>query len=591
MRTALLAAARPALVGWLGLAVVCLTPTVSRAAGPAEKALPGTTFALIKADSVAKLRAAFEKSQYGQLLADPAMKPLKDDIARKLEETSRKLKEKIGVTLAELADLPQGPAWLALVSRDDPKLPFAILLSADAGTNEKAMADVLERTTQQAEKDGAKVTTETFQGLKLTILRSGKEPDKDKPQPPLVWTQKGSAFTIATDIEALKDLLAHTDGREESLATNASFQALTKRVGAEAQVLWFLDVTQIIKLAAQVGAAQGGNAEQVIAQLQFLGLDSLKGIGGSFAFGVGDFDQVSKTYLYAPGPAQGLLKIFAMPLVNLKPQPWVPASTASYQSFSWDLDNAYNAIEEFANNFQQGLLANIEKQIAGPNGAEISFQKDFFGPIGDRITIISDFKKPITEKSQRVLFAIALEDAKAFQNTLNKVIDLAKASPKKREFQGTTIYDFEVPNLPNANVALEGPLSVAIAKDHLFITTEPTLLEQVLRGGGAGLAETPEYQAFAKHIPAASSTLNYNKPEEAARLTYDMIKSGQLKKALEGAKAANGPDLSRLSGLIDPEKLPEFSVFAKYLSQGGGYGLMGEDGMLFTRFSLKKANP
>ena len=132
----------------------------------------------------------------------------------------------------------------------------------------------------------------------------------------------------------------------------------------------------------------------------------------------------------------------------------------------------------------------VEQQLVGPNGGQpLSFKNDIFGPLGDRITLISDFKKPIKEDSQRMLAAVALEDTKAFQNTLTRLFEITGAAPEKREFQGTTIYDFAV-NLPNgpqgnAPAALKGPISIAIAKDTLFLTTDTTLLEQVLRPGNA----------------------------------------------------------------------------------------------------------
>ena len=129
----------------------------------------------------------------------------------------------------------------------------------------------------------------------------------------------------------------------------------------------------------------------------------------------------------------------------------MPATVASYQTYSWDLDDAYIALNDLVNMFQPGMLNVLEQQLVGPNGGEpLSFQKDIFDPLGDRITMISDFKKPIKEDSQRMLLAVALEDPKAFQNTLNKLIALTGGQPKKREFQGTTIYDFEIPDLPNA---------------------------------------------------------------------------------------------------------------------------------------------
>ena len=124
----------------------------------------------------------------------------------------------------------------------------------------------------------------------------------------------------------------------------------------------------------------------------------------------------------------------------------MPASVASYQSISWDLDHAFIALNELANMFQPGILDVLQQQLVGPNGGEpLKFKQDIFDPLGDRITIISDFKKPIKEDSERMLLAVALEDTKAFQNTLNKLIALTGGQPKKREFQGTTIYDFEVP--------------------------------------------------------------------------------------------------------------------------------------------------
>jgi hypothetical protein len=85
--------------------------------------------------------------------------------------------------------------------------------------------------------------------------------------------------------------------------------------------------------------------------------------------------------------------------------------------------------------------------------------------------------------------------------------------------------------------------------------------------------------------------MSYVRPDEQARLTYDMIKSGQFQKALEGAAVAGGPDLGRFARLIDKDKMPEFSVFAKYLAQGGRFSVSAEDGLTITSFSLRKTKP
>ena len=192
----------------------------------------------------------------------------------------------------------------------------------------------------------------------------------------------------------------------------------------------------------------------------------------------------------------------------------------------------------------------------------------------------------------RVLAAVALEDVKAFQNTLTKLIALSGSAPEKRDFQGTTIYDFKLPEMPNqqANSPLKGKISLAIAKDSLLVATDPSLLELILRGGGAPLADSAAFQQSTKDVPAQTSTLTYVNPDEAARQSYDALKSGQFEKALEPAAAMN-PAFAQLAKLIDKDKLPEYSVFAKYISQGGGFGTQEEDGAIFTQYTLRKSNP
>ena len=140
------------------------------------------------------------------------MKDFKDDLVQKIDDATKVLKERVGLSLKELLELPQGSLAIAAVTRDDPKLPVAIAVLADAGENKEKMADVLNRATKQAEDAGAKVSQETFNGLTLHVVHLSpkdeekpkekeKEKDEDKstPTPPVVWTQaEGVFFSAAT---------------------------------------------------------------------------------------------------------------------------------------------------------------------------------------------------------------------------------------------------------------------------------------------------------------------------------------------------------------------------------------------------------
>ena len=579
-RSLLLGLALSALVGTTGRGQALISS--GQATVPAEKVLPANTLFMTKIEKMESLREGFLASQIGQLMADPGMKPFMDKLHSILEKPSEQLKEAVGLTVPELLTLPQGQVFVSLIGQTNEKVPVALFISADAGTNAAKMAEFMAAVDKVAEQQGAGVATDQFEGLTLHVITN----KDDATAPPMVWAQNGTVFHIASSPELMKEMASHPTGRENSLATNELFGAVTKKLGTDPQVSWFLDIQQALGIASQMAGQNGVDADTVTAQIQQLGLNGLKAMGGRYDLNQGDFDSVYKMFVYAPSPVQGVLKMLAMPTQDLSPEPWVPGTVASYQATSLDLDATWKAITELADTYAPGVLDQVEQGLAAGNGGGLKFKDDLIGPLGKRITVVSDFKKPITEASQRGVVAVALDDSKAFQNTLNKIFELAGATPKQRSFQGTNIYDFDVPP-EMAQQGITGPISLAIAKDQLYVAFEPTLLEQILRGGYTGLAENPEYQAVSKHFPAQTSILSFARPEDAARSAFGMLGSDQFKAALQ---QSNPGDSGPIAELLDPTLLPEFSVIAKYLSPQGGFGIQGDDGVTFTRFTVKKGH-
>jgi hypothetical protein len=283
------------------------------------------------------------------------------------------------------------------------------------------------------------------------------------------------------------------------------------------------------------------------------------------------------------------------------PLHWVPATTASYQSISWDIDAAYNGVEEIGNAFQPGLLEAIEKQVGRPDGAHLNLKEDLIRPLANRITVMTDFKNRNSREASasgdddaspgvsRAVIAFTLHDQDGARGTLKKIVETTTYSPKEREFQGTTIYEFDVPETPDAPATgVTGPVCVAIAKGHLFIAAEPSLLEQILRGDGKGLTTNGDFRAVMKHCPSRTSLLVYQEPAQALLPLYNLFKSPQLTTLISTKGEEKVPDVSGPSDLIDTTKLPAFSVFAKYLTPVGGYGVMDEAGMTVSLFTLRK---
>src|SRR5512135_1108189 len=209
MRIPKRAALRLALAGWLGLAGLSLVAAQGRAATAPENILPDSTIGFLKINNAAALRESFRQSQFGQLWNDPALKAWKADLADRIDDASKSLKDKVGVTYRELLELPQGTVSIAVVRRDDPKQPTALLITADAGKNASVMEDVMIKATKQAEQADSKVTTQTFRGADLHVIqpppdkdkdkeRAKEKKDNDKPEPPLVWTSQGTVYYIGS---------------------------------------------------------------------------------------------------------------------------------------------------------------------------------------------------------------------------------------------------------------------------------------------------------------------------------------------------------------------------------------------------------
>ncbi len=49
--------------------------------------------------------------------------------------------------------------------------------------------------------------------------------------------------------------------------------------------------------------------------------------------------------------------------------------------------------------------------------------------------------------------------------------------------------------------------------------------------------------------------------------------------------------MGNIGKILPIDKLPDFSVFAKYLSLGGGFSVTDDDGFTLTGFTLRRSNP
>jgi len=589
-------------IGWkrLGRRVVMLglllaTGSAMGRAASVEESLPKNTLVFARVVNAAAMGKAFDQTSLGRMIKDPALKDVIEDVEKNLKKFSEDVKQAAGITLKELLNLPTGEMNIAVLPTADPKIPAGFYASCDAGTNDAAFSDAMKKLIDFGAQKGSKVTSEEFEGVTIRKIESEiKDDDGESVKMTFAVAKTATVYHVASTPEILKSVIKGSAA--DNLASLGEFRKATSKFRKGSQLQLFANVPSILKVGIQGAAANVDNAQvdaqQIETIVNMLGIGGVKAIASSVTMNDPEFDVVTTNSLILEKPVEGLLKVFKLQPSKMEPEPWVPAEVVSYQTMGWDFDSAYNGINDIVNMFNPGFLNVLEQQLVGPNGGEpLSLQKDVFGPLGNRVTIISDITKPVKEDSQRTLFAVGLDDPTAFAKTLEKLFELAELQPKKREFQGTTIYDIE-PDLAAAVNVEAGTMSLAIAKNTLFVTANVTLLETVLRGGSSKLADSPAYKSVARHFPASTTSISFSAAEEATRATYEMLKQGQLDEALDAAaQQAGRGDAPELGQLFDPKKLPDFSIFAKYMSNGGGYSVLDDDGVTQVQFMLNKENP
>ena len=297
----------------------------------------------------------------------------------------------------------------------------------------------------------------------------------------------------------------------------------------------------------------------------------------------------------SPRPGPGRAQDLHDAQVNLRPEPWVPASSPATRSISWDLDNAYMAMNDLANMFQPGVLNVLRAAARRPQRRRAAeLPEGHLRPARRPHHVISDFKKPSPRDSQRSSWSARPRGRQGVPEHAEQADRARQAAPKKREFQGTTIYDFEIPDMPNAkrgSVAVQGPDQPGRSPRTRFRLDRADLARAGPPRRRPSLADSGRVPGGRQGDPRpGQQPLLHPSPRSRPAC---LLRHDQERPVREGPRRGHGrrPRRPKVGELIDKDKLPDFSVFAKYLSQAGGYGVMAEDGLYADQLHLAEGQP
>ena len=474
-------------------------------AGPAsaavnsEQIFPDTTKGFLSVPDVNALRDSWNKTQYGQLLNDPLMKPFADDLRKQMQEKWLKTHERLGISWEDMEGVPGGEVGVAVIEPAKGQAATALLVDV-TGHREQANA-LLEKIAKNMAARGAERTSRDAFGTRITVYNIPRTEDQPARQSALFLHD--DVLGAADNVSVAEQMLGRI-GRPagKSLGSVTAFQAVMKRCQQAAGELkpharWWVEPFGYADVARASNPQRGvRKGTDMLKILRGEGFEAIQGVGGYVNFSVEKYQLLHRTAIYAPRSqvmrdtvarlAAGGRKLeqivsetgysrFAVKALLAKnqpegkyelaarglqfpnggdftPPPWVSRELATYAKVNVKIQDAFDAAETLVNDYVNDevfhdVLASIQED---PNGPQIDIRGDLLAHLGNEVIILSDFNLPITPKSERMLFAVKATNDKVLTQTVAKWM---KSDPdaRRREYKGHVIWEMVE---PQANVPM-----------------------------------------------------------------------------------------------------------------------------------------
>jgi hypothetical protein len=535
---------------------------------PSDRRLQPDVFAYASAPSVPELKARWNKSSRAKLLNDPALADVLGQITGKLDELAGNAEKELGVKPAELLAMLEGEVSIALLNTGGNRIAVTAFL--DFGKQRKTVDALVVKLTKAATDKGAVLTETMFQGTQINTLTPKANGNGGAINGSLNYFIKDTHIVLGSDRTALEAVLVRWDGKHErTLADNQVYSYIAKKcrdADRQPALSWFVDPVSMIRTALTAGGGAKLQTAMILDFLPQLGVEKLKGIGGSYDLAAGEFDTVSRAMMYVETPTTGVIDVFRFPAKQQVPPNWVAADIDGYLTLNWDVDGAFTAIEKMVDSQSApGTLGLMLDSLAdSQDGPGFHPKKDLIDNLSGKVHLLSDGPTKDDDSVERMLVAFELKDAAKAKTVLAGAAGRPGVKGKPRQFQGETIYEIAGGN---------GAVSISVAAGHLLVSSDAKLLEGVIQPDKKKprLMDAVDYKRYAAQFPGKTSILSFQRQDTRIRSAYEALRTARASSII--------PD-------IDFGKLPPFDVVSKYLSASASYAIPDARGAYFFSYSL-----
>jgi hypothetical protein len=641
-------------------AVALLTATLAGAASPSiaegiaasETIFPATTRGWLSVPDARGLRQRFDRSPYGQLLADPAMKAFVDHVRAEITENGKQRLAKLGLTLEDLEPIPGGEVAVAAIEAQPGRL--ATVLLVDTTGHEAEAKTLVETITQRLVERRAEVVTIAGAPPELTVYRLPPDANDERREGPVrerrvAFALGGSALVVGDDAQQVGQAFSIVaTGRKDSLAATPAFAGVMNRCAEQgpltaSPIRWFVDPLPFAKAYRETNPPrEKRKGPDYVEILGRQGFDAVRGIGGVVVFGDRGHALRHATMIWAP-PLSGrdpqspesydlAARMLRFPNADRLVAPdWVPRDVTGWSALQWDLGAAFAASETLVDDIvgDRGVFDDVIASLKeDPDGPQIDVENDLVAALGSRVSIITDHADPTDLDAERLVIAIEAVDEPRVAATIAKVMDADKDMERK-EIAGHVVWELvdrttEIPELqietPGLGIGrgrdddgrrrrqrirekeekLLPHSSVTVAKGHLFIASHRDVLERVLvtPGGVDALAAADDFAVAMGEIdrllPAQTALKSFGREDETILPAYELLRQGSMPKSqsvfgqLLNGLLGDGTPGSVREQRLDGSTLPEFERIRRYF----GTAAMGmqsvDDGWFLTGLSLPR---
>ncbi len=570
-----------------------LSPSLAWAQRPtAPKLFSQKTLLYARVDDTRELKAKLAQSLGGRLAEDPQLKPILGSFYSTFANLAQGMQDVVGVNLDELLSIPNGELAIALVPTKTTPVICALL---EAGDELPAVELMIGRLESRISSSGGTKSTKEVGKITVNQIRNGTREDQQ-----LGFFLNAGVLVVCNNAEYAETLAQIWQGSgidHKSLADNRDFTTIMSRcvgtTGERPQASFYANPLALYREVAKANSS----SLFVLATLKTLGIDGIKGLGGSAILAPNDFDSILHAHLLLDTNRRGVLRAVRPKSGSTEPEAWVNDKVVSYGTMNWDVAKTLKAVAEIVDTFGGENMFENNVIARGSSQTGIDLRKDFLDLLNDRVSLTQLILPTKRINSQSNLVGIHIKDTQRFKaDVLPKLFNKIKSSEGRwtsKTIGDSTIYYLDLKN-DNPNIRVQQP-SFGIVGKELLASDSIESIEQAIRTLSSGddlLSDSIEFKLVRDRIKAQlkdkeTSIMSYQRPEESLRLFYDLANDPENINRLESV-SENNPLFTALVTALKGRNLPPFEVIAKYLAPSGAFVVEEEDGLHYTTFSLRR---